>query len=265
MLGRLGIRIDPHDVRVRNVAAVMVTAQACLPSRARGPAWTSASPRWATPARWRGASCWSRRSRARTVRSTVWRRGRFRRAASTSPPSGPPSRRISRPRVGFRPGATVERAVTPNLEKDVLTLGLKRPDFTTANNLAEAINKSLGEEAAKAIDPAAIDIKVPAAYKGKSVSLMTKLETPGGRGGRAGARGDQRAHRHGGGGRAGPHPSRLRRAWRNIHLGAGHAGGGPAQRVLPGEDRTGQAGPDRCEGKGEAGHCLARHLHGRAV
>src|SRR3954468_5582146 len=27
MLGRLGIRIDPHDVRVRNVAAVMVTAR----------------------------------------------------------------------------------------------------------------------------------------------------------------------------------------------------------------------------------------------
>ena len=26
MLGRLGIRIDAHDVRVRNVAAVMVTA-----------------------------------------------------------------------------------------------------------------------------------------------------------------------------------------------------------------------------------------------
>src|SRR3954471_4673544 len=33
MLGRLGIRIDPKDVRVRNVAAVMVTAR--LPSFAR--------------------------------------------------------------------------------------------------------------------------------------------------------------------------------------------------------------------------------------
>src|SRR5437868_14425057 len=33
MLGRLGIRIDPHDVRTRNVAAVMVTAR--LPSFSR--------------------------------------------------------------------------------------------------------------------------------------------------------------------------------------------------------------------------------------
>src|SRR5688500_5366041 len=33
MLGRLGIRIDPRDVRVRNVAAVMVTAR--LPSFSR--------------------------------------------------------------------------------------------------------------------------------------------------------------------------------------------------------------------------------------
>jgi flagellar P-ring protein precursor FlgI len=73
-------------------------------------------------------------------------------------------------------GATIERAVLPNLEKDALTLGLKRPDFTTANNVAVAINKALGEEAAKAIDPAAIEIKVPAAFKGKSVALMTKIE-----------------------------------------------------------------------------------------
>ncbi|MBC8133792.1 MAG: flagellar basal body P-ring protein FlgI, partial [Deltaproteobacteria bacterium] len=73
-------------------------------------------------------------------------------------------------------GATVEKAVTPNIEKESLTLGLKRPDFTTANNVAVAINKSLGEEVAKAIDPAAVEIKVPAAYKGKAVSLITKLE-----------------------------------------------------------------------------------------
>src|SRR4051812_44513476 len=33
MLGRLGIRIDPRDVQVRNVAAVMVTAR--LPSFSR--------------------------------------------------------------------------------------------------------------------------------------------------------------------------------------------------------------------------------------
>jgi flagellar P-ring protein precursor FlgI len=175
MLGRLGIRIDPHDVRVRNVAAVMVTAK--LPSFSRPGTRLDVSV----------ASMGNARSLAGGVLLVTpltgadgqvyglaqgpVQAGGFDVAAFGS------SFQKNQPTSGRVPaGATVERAVTPNLEKDVLTLGLKRPDFTTANNLAEAINKSLGEEAAKAIDPAAIDIKVPAAYKGKSVSLMTKLE-----------------------------------------------------------------------------------------
>ena len=175
MLGRLGIRIDPHDVRVRNVAAVMVTAK--LPSFSRPGTRLDVSV----------ASMGNARSLAGGVLLVTpltgadgqvyglaqgpVQAGGFDVAAFGS------SFQKNQPTSGRVPaGATVERAVTPNLEKDVLTLGLKRPDFTTANNLAEAINKALGEEAAKAIDPAAIDIKVPAAYKGKSVSLMTKLE-----------------------------------------------------------------------------------------
>ena len=67
--------------------------------------------------------------------------------------------------------------MSPNLDKETVTLGLKRPDFTTATNLVEAINKALGEEAAKAVDPAQVVLKVPAAFKGKVVGLLTKLET----------------------------------------------------------------------------------------
>ncbi len=176
MLGRLGIRIDPHDVRVRNVAAVMVTAK--LPSFSRPGTRIDVSV----------ASMGNARSLAGGVLLVTpltgadgqvyglaqgpVQAGGFDVAAYGS------SFQKNQPTSGRVPaGATVERAVTPNIEKDALTLGLKRPDFTTANNLAEAINKSLGEDAAKAIDPAAIEIKVPAAYKGKAVGLMTKLET----------------------------------------------------------------------------------------
>lgn len=176
MLGRLGIRIDPRDVRVRNVAAVMVTAK--LPSFSRPGTRIDVSV----------ASMGNARSLAGGVLLVTpltgadgqvyglaqgpVQAGGFDVAAYGS------SFQKNQPTSGRVPsGATVERAVTPNIEKDKLTLGLKRPDFTTANNLADAINKALGEEAAKAIDPAAVEIKVPAAFKGKSVSLMTKLET----------------------------------------------------------------------------------------
>jgi len=73
-------------------------------------------------------------------------------------------------------GATVERTVSPDLEKVPLVLGLRRPDFTTALHIAEAVNKSLNEEAAKANDPALVQVKIPEAWKGKVVALLAQLE-----------------------------------------------------------------------------------------
>jgi flagellar P-ring protein FlgI len=176
MLGRLGIRIDPHDVRVRNVAAVMVTA--------RLPAFSRPGTRMDVSV----ASMGNARSLAGGVLLVTPLTGPDGQVYGLA--QGPvqaggievaafgSSFQKNQPTSGRVPsGATIERAVLPNLEKDALTLGLKRPDFTTANNVADAINKALGEEAAKAIDPAAIEIKVPASFKGKSVALMTKIES----------------------------------------------------------------------------------------
>jgi flagellar P-ring protein precursor FlgI len=73
-------------------------------------------------------------------------------------------------------GATVERTVSPDLEKVPLVLGLRRPDFTTALHIAEAVNKSLNEEAAKANDPALVQIKIPESWKGRVVALLAQLE-----------------------------------------------------------------------------------------
>jgi flagellar P-ring protein precursor FlgI len=176
MLGRLGIRIDPHDVRVRNVAAVMVTAR--LPAFSRPGTTMDVSV----------ASMGNARSLAGGVLLITPLTGADGQVYGLA--QGPvqaggieaaafgSSFQKNQPTSGRVPaGATIERSVSPNLDKEKLTLGLKRPDFTTANNLVEAINKALGEEAARAIDPAQVELKVPAAYKGKTVGLLTKLET----------------------------------------------------------------------------------------
>jgi flagellar P-ring protein precursor FlgI len=74
-------------------------------------------------------------------------------------------------------GATVERAVVANLEKSPMVLGLKTPDFTTSNRIAEAINAALKDNTmARAADPASVEVKIPAAYKGRTVALMTAIE-----------------------------------------------------------------------------------------
>jgi flagellar P-ring protein precursor FlgI len=81
------------------------------------------------------------------------------------------------PTSGMVPGGgTVERAVTPDLEKAPLMFALRRPDFTTALRIAEAVNKSLNEEAAAASDPAVVQVKIPATWKGKVVAMMAQLE-----------------------------------------------------------------------------------------
>ena len=176
MLGRLGIRIDPKDVRVRNVAAVMVTAR--LPAFARPGTRMDVSV----------SSMGNARSLAGGVLLITPLTGADGQVYGLA--QGPvqaggidvaaygTSFQKNQPTSGRVPsGATIERSVAPNLDKETLTLGLKHPDFTTANNLVEAINKALGEEAAEAVDPAQVVLKVPAAFKGKVVGLLTKVET----------------------------------------------------------------------------------------
>lgn len=175
MLGRLGIRIDPRDVRVRNVAAVMVTAR--LPSFSRPGTRMDVSV----------SSLGNARSLAGGVLLVTPLTGPDGNvyALAQGPVQaggydvGAAGARLQKnqPTSGTVPGGgAVERSVVPNLEGKPLLLGLRRPDFTTATRIAAAINKSIGEEVANALDPAGIEVKIPAAWKGKSVSLLAQIE-----------------------------------------------------------------------------------------
>jgi flagellar P-ring protein precursor FlgI len=174
MLGRMGIRVDPRDVRARNVAAVMVTAR--LPAFSRPGARIDVSV----------ASMGNARSLAGgvllitpltaadgqvyAVSQGSLQVGGFDAAASGS------SVRKNTPTSGRIPGgATVERAVQPALAGGPLVLGLHRPDFTTASRIAAKVNEALGAGSAKALDPAAVEIAAPAAGA-DLVALVAKVE-----------------------------------------------------------------------------------------
>ena len=73
-------------------------------------------------------------------------------------------------------GASVEKAVIPDLSRASLVFNLKRPDFTTAKNIADVMNGALGAGAAKALDAAAVEVKVPQAFKGNVVGMIAKVE-----------------------------------------------------------------------------------------
>ena len=175
VLGRFGVRVDPRDIRSRNVAAVMVTAK--LPTFSRP---------------------------GSTIDVTVSAMGNARSLQGgtllMTPLGGPDGQtyavaqgpvqvggfevnggfaavRKNTPTTGTIPaGATVERAVTPSLTSGTLVLRLKRPDFTNATRISQAIDKALGAPSAKALDSAAVELKVPEAEKDNTVGLLAKIE-----------------------------------------------------------------------------------------
>ena len=74
-------------------------------------------------------------------------------------------------------GAIIENEIPFDLESlKSITIALRNPDFTTARRVSDAVNAMLGTPAAKAIDPATVVLDVPAKYQGKIVDLMTKVE-----------------------------------------------------------------------------------------
>ncbi|MDP3877119.1 MAG: flagellar basal body P-ring protein FlgI [Methylobacter sp.] len=70
---------------------------------------------------------------------------------------------VNNPNVGRIPGgATVERTVNSSFaEGDALVFNLHSPDFTTANRMAESINKTLGANTAKALDATSVRVNAP--------------------------------------------------------------------------------------------------------
>lgn len=74
-------------------------------------------------------------------------------------------------------GAIIENEVPFSLESlSNIRIALRNPDFTTARRVSDAINAYLGMDTAKALDPATISLDVPEQYKDKIVDLMTKIE-----------------------------------------------------------------------------------------
>lgn len=76
-------------------------------------------------------------------------------------------------------GASVEQEIPFKLDgKKTLTLSLFQPDFTTAKRMADTINTSIGEGVAKVIDASALNLNVPENMWQKNVAgFIADIET----------------------------------------------------------------------------------------
>ncbi len=74
-------------------------------------------------------------------------------------------------------GATVEREIPLSLNnRRELTIILNNPDFITATRVANAINSRFGQDFAKPIDSGSLRIRIPDYFQDRVVNLLAKLE-----------------------------------------------------------------------------------------
>jgi len=177
MLEKMGIHVSAEDVKVSNVAAVMVNAT--LPPFARigkkidvivssiGDAKTlQGGTLLLTPLNGVDGKIYALAQGPISI-------GGFMIGGAAGGGVGK-----NHPTVGrISGGATVEREIPLSLrDKRELTIILHNPDFITATRIATTVNEKLGDDLAQPIDSGTLEVKIPDSFQDKVVQLLATLE-----------------------------------------------------------------------------------------
>ena len=177
LLAKMGISLDPQQIRVANVAAVMVTAK--LPAFARTGSTVDAIVSSVGDAS-------SLMGGMLLMTQLLGNDGQIYAVAQGpiavggySAEGGGSSIALNHPTVGtLVGGAIVEREVAHSMVgQEEFEIALHRPDFTTAQRTAARINSEFDAPVAVARDSGTLDLTLPAAYREDAVGFMARVET----------------------------------------------------------------------------------------
>jgi flagellar P-ring protein precursor FlgI len=178
MLERMGIKVDRSQVKVENVAAVMVTSE--LPPFSRTGTRIDAlvssigdaeSLQGGTlllaPLKGPDGSIYAVAQGPVSIGGGFTASG----AAATVQKNHPTVGRIVN-------GAVIEKELPFQFRnKREITIHLRQPDFTTALRLAGVVNSALGEEFATPLDGGTVSVRVPPRYANDTVRLLASIES----------------------------------------------------------------------------------------
>lgn len=181
MLNKMGIMVDPNSVKVKNVAAVMVTTR--LPPFIRtggrldvmvsslGDATSlQGGTLLLTPLKGPDQKVYAIAQGAVSIGGFIGGQD-----GDTSQKNHPTAGRIAG-------GALVEKEVLfPFDEQEQFKIVLQRQDFTTALRLTDTINAALPSDDAanphaRALDAGTVELQVTEAYRGREVALLAMIE-----------------------------------------------------------------------------------------
>jgi len=177
MIERMGIHVDQSDISVKNVAAVMITAE--VPPFGRignkidvivssiGDAKSLVGGTLLfTPLRGVDRKIYALAQGPISVGGFAAGGAAGGGVAKNHPTVG----RISR-------GATIEREIPISLQgRGELTIALSNPDFTTAIRMRNAINGSLGEDVASTLDSGTLKMVIPPHFSERVVEMVAMVE-----------------------------------------------------------------------------------------
>jgi len=176
MLEKMGIRVNPDDIRIKNVAAVMVTTE--LPPFAKaGSRIDILVSSIGDAENLQGGTLLLTPLKAADSRVYAVAQGPVSTGGFSAGGAGGKVQK-NFPTVGrVIAGATIERAIPSRFaQKDHLRLTLRHSDFTTAFRVSQAINAAFSEPYAQTSDPRTISITIPDTYKNQVIEFVTLLE-----------------------------------------------------------------------------------------
>ncbi len=179
LMSRQGLTVNPTTVKVKNVAAVMVTAE--LPPFARAGSRLDVTVSSTGDAKsLAGGTLLMTALQGPDGQTYAVAQGPLL-VGGFSASAGGASVTKNHPTVGRVPdGGIIEREVGGDFDgRATLRYALMEEDFTTAIRVVHAINEELGEKLARPLDARTVELVIPKEFQGRAVELVARLENLG--------------------------------------------------------------------------------------
>jgi len=176
MLKRLGVTIDPSDLKGKNVAAVMLTAE--LPAFARpGMTFDVTISSLGNAKSLAGGTLLAAPLKGPDDRTWAIAQGALSVGGFVAEGASGSSKKTNHPTVGRLPGGAMVEATAPTvMPSREIVLVLHQPDFTTATRMRDAIVAVLGANTAQLGDAATVIVGIPPDERGAVPQLIARLE-----------------------------------------------------------------------------------------
>lgn len=178
MMDRMGIHVDKNQLKVKNIAAVIVTA--AIPPFARiGNKIDIVASSVGDAKSLAGGTLLLTPLKGVDGRVYALAQGPVTLGGAGAGAAGGGTQKNHLQVARIANGASVEREIPMKLDgKKELILSLFNPDFTTVKRVADTINASIGEGVAEAVDSSALRLNIPVTMQGSDVAeFLADIET----------------------------------------------------------------------------------------